>query len=249
MKLLKSTIYIVLVLLLPLAACEDESSAGLSRVTYFPDFTYNGDEEVFVEKGTAFEDPGVTATEQGNSIDVNVSASGTYFGETSLDTSKPDIYTVTYAASNKDGFVGTQERTVIVAGQGDLVTNLEGLYTSTVVRNGVSGAAYTDMEYIIIRKTGDNTYELSDGIGGYYDLGRAYGPGYAAQPATFTANDIATNDFTFGPSFGAGAFGGEAQITAMTVNAATKTINFTSVWEADAVTEYTFKVTLKQVEF
>jgi hypothetical protein len=249
MKSLKSTIYIMLVFLLPMTGCEDESSAGLSRVTYFPDFTYNGDALVFVEKGTAFDDPGVTATEQGNTIPVDVSASGMYFGETSLDTSNPDIYTVTYAATNQDGFEGTQSRTVIVAGQGDLVSDLEGLYTSTVVRNGVSGAAYTDMEYVVIRKIGDNEYELSDGIGGYYDLGRAYGPTYAAQPATFTANNIATNDFTFGPTFAVGTFGGEVELTAMTVNAASKTITFKSVWEADATTEYTFNVTLKQVEF
>jgi hypothetical protein len=245
MKLLKSTIYITLILLLPMMGCEDETSAGLSRITYFPDFTYNGDELVFVQRGTAFEDPGVTATEQGSSIPVEVSASGTYFGETALDTSKPDIYDVTYSATNQDGFAGTQNRTVIVAGQGDLVNDMEGLYTSTVVRNGVSGAAYTDMQYVIIRKTGDNTYELSDGIGGYYDFGRAYGPTYAAQPATFTANDIASNDFTFGAPFGVGLFGGEAEITSMSVNSTAKTVKFTTEWDSG----YTFEVTLKQVQF
>jgi hypothetical protein len=246
MKLLKKSVYILMALLVTLMGCEeDKSSEGLSRLTYYPDFVFNGDEVVFVAKDAEFNEPGVTATEKGNSIPVTTSASGLYFGETALDTSSPDIYDVTYSATNTDGFAGTQSRRVIVAGQGDLVNSIEGLYTSTVVRNGVAAAQYTDMPYVIIRKTDADTYELSDGIGGYYDLGRAYGTLYAAQPATVTANDIATNDFTFGPAFGVGAFGGAAEITSMSVDPIAKTVKFTTEWDGG----YTFVVTLKQVEF
>ena len=67
-----------------------------------------------------------------------------------------------------------------VARQGDLVNSIEGVYTSTVVRDNVSAPQYDDMKYVIIKKVDTDTYELSDGIGGYYDLGRAYGIAYAA---------------------------------------------------------------------
>ena len=92
-------------------------------------------------------------------------------------------------------------------------------------------------------KVGPNTYQLSDGIGGYYEYGREYGPTYAATGATVVANNIAANDFTIGDSFSAGDFGGVAEITAFEVNPITKTIKYTTVWDAG----YTFEVTLKQV--
>lgn len=242
MKLLRNSIYIVFGLSMALSGCEEDSTGGLSQITHFPEFTYNGDEFVIVERGTEFNDPGVTATESGASIPVTVTSSGTYF-ESTLDVNKPDIYTVSYFATNSDGFPGAQTRTVIVAGQGDLVTNIEGLYTSTVGRDGAATEQYTDMEYVLIRKTGDNTYELSDGIGGYYDLGRAYGPGYAAAPpAVITANDIAANDFTFG-TFAVGSFGGNVTMVSFAVDPGARTITFKSTWSG-----YTFNVTLTQVE-
>lgn len=249
MKKIKYPIYIFLGLLISMVSCDEDTTGGVSQVTVFPDFTYNGDELVFVEAGTEFDDPGVTAKEGDTDIPVTRSATGLYFGATTLDTSQPDIYNVEYSATNSDGFVSAQPRTVIVAGQGDLVNSIEGLYTATTKRNGTITDDYVDMEYIIIRKTGDNTYVLSDGIGGYYDLGRGYGPAYAAQYATVTANDISADDFTFGPAFGVGLFGGEANITSMDVDAASKTITFTTVWVADPETTYTFDVTLNQVEF
>jgi len=250
---MKTTTYIYtfigMVMLLILAGCERTfDSEGVSRVTTYPEFNFNGDEVLFVEKGSDFQEPGVSATENGEEIPVVTSVTGTYFvgnAGSTLDTSVPDIYTINYAATNSDGFDGVVSRTVFVVAQGDLVTSLEGLYTSTVVRDGASGAQYTDMEYVFINKTGENTYEISDGIGGYYDIGRAYGPTYAAQPATFTANDIPSNDFTFGPAFGVGLFGGVAEITSMQVNAANKTIKFTTEWDSP----FTFEVTLKQVQF
>jgi hypothetical protein len=102
------------------------------------------------------------------------------------------------------------------------------------------------MEYVIISKTGNNKYKLTCGIGGYYQLGRAYGIDYAS-PAEITANNISANDFTFSP-FVVGGFGGPGRFTSFTVNPASKTINFTSEWVANPTTTYTFVVTLKQVQ-
>jgi hypothetical protein len=230
-------------------SCGDDDSEGVSRITYFPVITLNGDEELFIETGEPYTEPGAVSKEGETEIETNISYTGTYFGGAvgSIDTSVPDRYDVTYAATNKDGFPGTATRTVYVAGQGDLVNSIEGLYTATISRNGAApGTQYSNLKYVIIAKTGANTYSLSDGIGGYYDLGRAYGAGYAASGTEITANNIAANDFSYGPHFGVGAFGGDASITSFSVDAGTKTIHFITEWDAGP---YTFDITLKQVSF
>ena len=247
--------YIVLMLMatfVVLSACETDSE-GVSRPTFYPVFTLNGDEEMFVTPGDPYTEPGATAQEEGAEIETSVSYAGTYFSGnvSSIDTDVPDKYTVTYSAVNKDGFPGTKERIVYVVGQGDLVNSIEGLYTSTVDRVPAAVPAfdgqYQNMEYVLIAKTGANTYVLSDVIGGYYDLplGRGFGAGYAGPGATVTANNIPANNFTFGPAVAVGAFGGAAEIKSMVVNATAKTIKFVTEWDGGP---YTFTVTLKQVQ-
>lgn len=226
--------------------CKDDTES-ISRVTNYPDFTMNGDAFIIHQLGDAFTDPGVTATEAGSEIDVTSSSMGTYTGG-ALDVNTSDEYHITYSATNKDGFAGTVGRTVVVANNGDLTSSLEGLYTSTVVRNGSAGPQYTDMSYIIIWKNTDGTYELSDGIGGYYNMGRGYGPNYIAPGMVVTANDIATNDFSIA-DFGVKTFGGDCTTSGFTVDAGAKTINFISQWITPGGTEYNFDVTLTQVAF
>jgi hypothetical protein len=233
-------------LLLTTSSCEREKdSEGISKITYFPDFKMTGDEVIFLNKGTAFTDPGVKAYENGIEIPVRQSVTGDYFPANAIDVNMPNKYIINYAATNKDGFDGSTSRIVFVVATGDLITSIEGLYTSTIVRNGVSSPNYTDLEYVMIRKAGDNTYEISDAIGGYYDIGRGYGAAYRATGALITANNISANDFDLGPSFGVGAFGGTASITSFSVNAATGTITMVTDWDAG----FTFEVTLKQVKF
>src|SRR5690606_9235811 len=141
---------------------------------------------------------------------------GQFRGGTTLNTDVDDIYQVTYSAVNVDGFPGTISRTVIVYDNGDLVNSIAGLYRSTVSRDGVLTAQYTDLEYILIWNVSGNEYRISDAIGGYYAIGRAYGNGYAA-PATIIANNIPANDFTI-PNFPVGTFGGTVSGNTMTVN-------------------------------
>jgi hypothetical protein len=227
-----------------LSSCTEETTGDVSKVTNYPNFELLGDEVIYVHKGDAYTDPGVIVTEGGVEIPYTTSITGEFRGGTSIDTSVDDIYTVTYSATNQDGFSGTATRTVIVADTGDLTTNISGLYTSTVVRNGVSGSQYTNMEYVLIWKNADGTYQVSDGIGGYYAIGRAYGNGYAAGPMIITANDIPTNSFSI-PDYEVGTFGGVVDNTEFTVHPENDTVHFVSVWDAG----YTFNVTLTQVQF
>ncbi len=207
-------------------------------ITYYPKFEMAGDGVMFIDLGETYTDPGVTATENG--VDIPVEVTG--------DIVNPDVigkYVVIYSSVNADGYAGTVERVVWVVDNGDLTSGLSGIYTSTIVRNEVGGSAYTDLEYILIWETETaGVFMLSDAIGGYYDLGRGYGADYRAEGMTITVNDLSTNDFTYGGSVGVGTFGGLVDMTAFSVTAPS-TINFTSNWDAG----YEFVVTLTKVQF
>jgi len=228
-----------------LTSCDDEPSASnISRVTYFPTFEYEGGNLAIVGCNTSYNLPPVVATENGVELPTTTTITGTYTGASEFDIAVADKYIIETSAVNADGFPAYLTRTVWVVCTGDLVNSIEGLYTSTVVRNGASGAQYTNMKYVMIRKVGGNVYEISDAIGGYYDIGRAYGDAYRAAGMTITANSIPANDFSFGGPIPVGAFGGSLVMTSFSVDPATRTIHFTSDWDAG----FMFDVTLTQVQ-
>jgi len=236
-------LFLIPVLALLFVSCSDESTGGVSNVTYYPNFTVMGDDVIFVPKGSTYTDPGVVVTEGENEIEYSTSVTGLYQHGSSIDTNKPDVYQVTYSATNQDGFSGTAGRTVIVYENSDLINSIAGLYTSTVTRNGVLTAQYTDLEYVLIWKNADGTYGMSDGIGGYYDLGRSYGAGYAAQPVVITANSIPANNFSI-TDFSVGAFGGNAVMSDLMAYPEQNKVTFTTVWDAG----FTFNVVLNKIE-
>lgn len=231
-----------------LTSCDEKDTANVSKITNYPIITVSGDDPYFVPQGTTYVDPGAVAMEGSNEIDVTTTAAGKYRGGTTLDTNITDEYLVTYTATNADGFDGTANRKVIVYKTGDLVTSIEGVYTCTISRNGVTpSAAYQNIKYIYIWKNTDGTYQISDAFGGWYEYGRALGVGYITPGGTIEAVDIATNSFTFpGNPLTNTGFGGTAKLTDLTVNAATKTLVLTCTWLAP--TAYTFVSTLKQVQ-
>lgn len=233
--------------LLTLFSCSLEPEIG-STITNYPIMELNGDETVFVPLGSTYNDPGVTATENGVEIQYTSKSIGDYRKGTKLDTNVSDQYTQSYTATNKDGFSNTITRTVIVYKNGDLVNSIEGLYTSTVARNGSTPSdAYRNMEYILIWKNNDGTYEISDSFGGWYQYGRAIGITSITPGGTMKAVDISANTFTFpGNPLTNTYFGGVANLTSVIVTPSTKNVVVSCDWLAP--TAYKFVSTLTQVQ-
>lgn len=220
--------------------CEKETSAGLSKVTNYPLIEVSGSPVVFVPEGGTFTDPGVSATENGATIPVITSANGVYRGGSTFDANRADRYDFKYTATNVDGFDGTSSRRVYVVNTGDMVNSIEGLYTSTIIRNGA--LRFSDLKYVLVWKNDDGTYEFSCGFGGYYEIGTNYGLGYKSGGCKVTANDIAANDFSI-TDFSNDGFGGAITNAALTVDAANKKMILTSEWSFG----FSWEVELTQV--
>lgn len=231
-----------------LASCENDPGIDPSKETFLPKIELIGSDDVSLPCGsTSFTDPGVNASENGAAVTPTVTITPRYFGSSQINGA--DVYDISYVAINVDNIPGATFRTVsIYPCNGDMVTNIEGVYSSTVVRTSAAGAVltgpqYTNMKYVLIKKSGANTYQISDVIGGWYEFGRALGPAYSAPGATITANNIAANDFTYGDAATVGGFGGAASLTGFTVDAGAKQIVMSSSWEAG----FKFVATLTQV--
>ncbi|HNF29781.1 MAG TPA: DUF5012 domain-containing protein [Chitinophagaceae bacterium] len=234
---------VLLVTIVSFTGCKKDLQ--FSKATFLPEIKLKGDEVVLVKFGTDFTDDGVDATVNGKTVPYTTKVVGLYRGGTTVDKNTPDIYQVTYSATNEDGFSASITRTVVVANTGDLVNSIEGLYTSTVGRGGPATPQYTNMEYVLIWKISGNTYGITDALGGYYDIGRAYGPGYAAIGTVITANDISTNSFSFTQA-NIPMFGNVVDISNFVVDASTHSISFTGTGNfANSI----FGINLKQVNF
>lgn len=246
----RKLIYTILAaLIIPFSGCEKEYKDE-SRITNFPLFEMEGESEIIHTLGEPYTDGTVTATEDGKPLEVSVNVIGavTGYSGTTVNVDAFDKYSITYSATNADGYAGTTIRNVYVAPPtGDLVTSLEGIYLSTVLRTPSFAVIpqYTDMKYILIWKTEDNTFEISCAVGAYYSIGRDYGYGSAFQGAVITANDIPANDFTISQSLSPD-FGNVSDITDFTVDAVNKAITFTSTADFD---NGVFHVQLEQVQY
>ncbi len=238
---------------LALSSCSNEDVIG-SSITNYAVIELNSPEQdpVVVPVGEVYSEPGAVATVDGSVVDLETSyGPGRFFGENfdpASDSNPIDVYTAEYSAVNTDGFYATVTRDIVVSNTGDLVNSIEGVYRSTVVRNGASAAQYNDMGYVLIWKNEDGTYQLSDAIGGYYDIGRLYGPDYATVGGIIVANDIPSNNFSFEGDLENAGFGGEFTITSLEVHPEDGSIDMVTVWVADPATTYTFDIHLVQVQ-
>ncbi len=240
-----STIITLFAIALMFNACETDDTSDLSAITNFAVFELAGDQQILLKKGTEYVDPGAEAKEAGEPVEVSTNISTGLYRGLPFSPDVSDIYSVSYSAVNKDGFEASASRTIVVGESGDLVTNLSGVYISTVTRNGSSPAQYQNMEYVLIWEKSPGIYEISDGIGAWYELGRSLGTAYGAPGATIKVNG--PNDFSIAnANFVVNTFGGGAVMEEFEVDAAAKTIDFKTDWRGGV---YIFEVHLEQVQF
>ena len=156
-------------------SCTDDSTEGLTRITYYPELTLEGDKTLYLDKGASFTDPGYTAILNGEDVSDQVEIS------TNLNTNKSGIYTISYSIVNADGFSSSASRKIIVTDPNDAI---EGIYytdpESYRLYNGAQ-VAYGNSFTILILNNGDGTYNVDDLLGGWYGQRAGYGSNYAMQ--------------------------------------------------------------------
>jgi hypothetical protein len=203
-----------------LTSCGDKDSEGLSRFTYYPVLELQGDGYMVIDKGSTFQDPGFTATLNGEDVSSQVAVNST------VETGKSGVYTVTYSIKNSDGITANAKRTVVVLDPNNAV---EGFYLNKAdsyrLRQGAEVAYGRPFEILVI-DNGDGTYSVDDLLGGWYCQRAGYGTSYAMEAVISIDGDGAlTCSYSYVPGWGDGLDDFEGSF-----DAATSTFQFTAVY-------------------
>ncbi|CAK7027846.1 MAG: DUF5012 domain-containing protein [Fermentimonas sp.] len=209
------------------SGCEDESTAGFTNITYYPDIVMEGDETVYIGLGEAFDDPGATATENGVEIDVNVSSN--------VNIQEPGLYYIGYSATNVDGFKKTVRRKVYVYDSNLNTTDLSGTYNASVIRSGTE--SYSNNPVTLTSTHIPGIYMIDDWIAGFYAIGRDYGEDYMFNGLIQINGDNEVIHLDMSNPWGDSFTNVEG-----TYNPVTGVIAYKAVWEAG----YTFDVTMSK---
>ena len=195
----------------------DKKSEGLSRITYYPSITLEGDTYLVWEKGEAYVEPGYHSELNGEDVTSQVTVSGT------VDVNKSGIYTLTYTTvKNEDGFDASAKRTVVVL---DSTSPVEGFYLNQKTSNR-NGTAYGKDYEVLVIDNGDGTVTVDDILGGWYCQRAGYGTNYAMTATIAIADDgTMTLISSYVPGWGDGLDSLEG-----TFDAASSTFNFVCVY-------------------
>lgn len=143
----------VFALALLVSSCDDESTAGMTRITYYPTVELLGSPAVVLNIGETYADEGCYAELNGEDVSSEVVvASG-------VNNSKVGIYSIRYSAYNEDGFSASASRTVYVVDPSSVATLYFG-ESQTATRHYYNAPIY-------ITDNGDGTYQVDDLIGGF----------------------------------------------------------------------------------
>lgn len=160
--IMRKLLYLSILSIIILFVACDKETEDISRATTYAIITYEGDAVVFIEKGGSFTP---SATSSGGE-EVKISGS--------IDFNQPGFYTITYAATNIDGYDAVNTQLFIIWEEDDV---LAGVYDGIRVNKNKGGI-------VLIYPNGDGTYTCSDLLGGYYHQGVSYGPAYAAPSSS-----------------------------------------------------------------
>ncbi|MGE5521108.1 MAG: immunoglobulin-like domain-containing protein [Candidatus Dadabacteria bacterium] len=116
-------IFILASLLFTFSCKEDLTSEGVSRVTTYVKLTMTGENFMSIPVGSSYTEPGIAAKEGETTVDVTTTGT--------VDTSKPGVYTISYGATNKDGFPVSEDRIVCVYDATAAANDFSGNYART----------------------------------------------------------------------------------------------------------------------
>jgi len=214
---MKKILYSLMAFALLAVSCE-KTTEGLTGITYYPVITVNGDAGV-IYVGETYEDPGCTAIMNGEDITDQVIVTD------NINNQVPGIYSITYSATNEQGFSASASRTVYVAAESGIVN----LYVGemwTPKGSYLSGGTH------LITDNGDGTYQMDDIMGGYY-CWYTY-PGYDAMGydffAEFNFSLAADGTMTQVGDVGDWYFAGQVELSLMSgkYDSATGVVSFSS---------------------
>lgn len=186
---------IAFVFTLTLISCGEDSTAGLTHITYYAELTLEGESTLYLDKGDTFVEPGYTATMNGEDVTDQVTVTS------NVDTSTSGVYTISYSIVNDDGFYSTATRKVIVMDPNDPI---EGYWDTDADSyrdyNGQTlyGASYP----ILIFNNGDGTYDVEDMLGGWYYYRAGYGSSYAMAGVITIDGSTVTLESSYIPGWG-----------------------------------------------
>lgn len=214
----KNYLYLAMFALVAMFAtsCQEVTTEGMTRITYYPQLTLEGETQVILDKGSQYVEPGYSALLNGEDVTEDVDV------VSNVDASTSGVYSVTYSIVNADGFASTATRTVVVLDPNDAV---EGFYYTDPESYRIAAATglYGGEFEVLILNNGDGTYSVDDMLAGWYAQRAGYGMNYAMQGIIAVAEDGTISLlWDYVPGWGDSSDG----MTDATFDAATKTINW-----------------------
>jgi hypothetical protein len=236
-KILKTMAFLLTVVLF--ASCLEDTTEGVTRITYYPSITILGDGFVVVGLGSTYNDAGCTVILNGE--DVSDQAIIT----SNVNTTRTGLYTVTYKAVNTDGFSRSASRTVYVADLANVYEgDLSGDYTSMITRLVKSTGATADRGpyTLTLTKLAEGHYTIKDLPGGWYWIGG--GSSYASYRYEGIIRVAADGKLSSNCTYSA-PWGGVVSIISGTYDPATSTFAYDATGDANnGLGAYIWSVTL-----
>jgi len=158
-----------------LTSCSSDEDHTDTRVTYYINLTINGDEVVYLDANSTYNDAGCKAEANGQDVSDKIII------DNPVDTKNIGPYTVTYSAVNEDGFASQAYRYVYVGVPvtGSVAT---GSFRQTYNADGSPKAQVAWSGYDIDLLTdGNGKYWVEDLLGGYYEQRAGYGSNYSMK--------------------------------------------------------------------
>lgn len=167
-----------------LTSCNDGNDMLTdTRVTQYAQIQLLGDEEVELQAGDQWTDPGVTATIAGQDVSDRVKVSG------HASANEGGINSITYTVTNDDGFSASASRTVYVYDK----ANFQSAYRAT---SSYGGRTFSGNPVSICKAGSDaGVYHISDALGGFYAFGRY--PQYLGSSYSWADGYILNTSYDF----------------------------------------------------